>query len=965
MEKTRPGKGEVDSYTIRGTNKVVKAGDCVLMRPSESNSAPYVARVEKIEVDNRNNVNVRVRWYYRPEESVGGRRQFHGAKELFLSDHYDIQSAHTIEGKCTVHTFKNYTRLGNVKPEDYYCRFEYKPASGAFLPDRVAVYCKCELPYNPDDLMIQCEECKDWYHPACVDMTIEQAKQLDRFVCSEHTSEEDGQKPLNTPLNIPPANGKAKPKRQRNTASEAWSLWYKLFGVKKDTRASQLHSIKEQCLIKKEKELSSTGTVGVKLVEKDRGAKLMTSYSPQFLGLPSVWTQQGGDKNAGEGIVIGFVDSGINPVHPSFAFDPLNPFTASNISHFSGACEGGPLFPDISCNGKIISARFFSAGAQAAATLNPNVDIQSPYDAVGHGSHVASTAAGNFGVPVVVDGFFFGRASGMAPRARIAVYKAIYPTVGTLTDVLAAIDQAVLDGVDILTLSVGPDAPPEDTLTFLGAFDIFLLSAHKAGVFVVQAVGNQGPGPYTVVSYSPWAVGVAACNTDRTYPGTLILGNGQKIGGIGLSGPSFGNGLVQYKLMLAKDAIKVNGTFPRTPQYVEECQYPEALDPTVVHGSVVICTFSSGFYNGTSNLTAIIETAKFLGFMGFMLIANPSYGDFIAEPIPFSVPGIMIPRTSDAQIISQYYEQQTQRDDQGVVIRYSGRAAIGEGRIASYMERAPVVSRFSSRGPDYIDQKRNPADVLKPDILAPGHQIWAAWSPMSVLNPILSGYSFALISGTSMATPHIAGIAALIKQNNPLWSPSMIASAMSTTATNHDNRGEPIMAEGFAAYTLYRAAPFGFGAGLVDPIRALDPGLVFSTGYEDYLNFLCSLPNTDPEKIRIATGGTCAASFSTSSDLNQPSVTITALSGMRMTQRVVKNVASKPETYLCALLPPKGVTVKVDPPWFTLAPEETQTLEIRFVVNQVLDDFSFGEIVLTGSLNHIIRMPVSVLPISL
>lgn len=153
-----------------------------------------------------------------------------------------------------------------------------------------------------------------------------------------------------------------------------------------------------------------------------------------------------------------------------------------------------------------------------------------------------------------------------------------------------------------------------------------------------------------------------------------------------------------------------------------------------------------------------------------------------------------------------------------------------------------------------MDQRKNPADVLKPDILAPGNQIWAAWSPMSAQNPILSGifekknsrflkffkpletnakfsgHSFALISGTSMATPHIAGIAALIKETNLAWTPSMIASAMSTTAIKHDNQGEPIMAEGFAPYTLYPAAPFGFGAGLVDPIRALDPGLVFATG---------------------------------------------------------------------------------------------------------------------------------------
>ena len=114
-------------------------GDCVMMRPADVGKPPYVARVEKIEADSRNNVKVKVRWYYRPEESMGGRRQFHGAKELFLSDHQDVQSANTIEGKCTVHSFKNYTKLENVGTDDYFCRFEYKAATGAFTPDRVAV----------------------------------------------------------------------------------------------------------------------------------------------------------------------------------------------------------------------------------------------------------------------------------------------------------------------------------------------------------------------------------------------------------------------------------------------------------------------------------------------------------------------------------------------------------------------------------------------------------------------------------------------------------------------------------------------------------------------------------------------------------------------------------------------------------------------------------------------------------
>ncbi len=110
------------------------------MRGQDSEKPPYVAKIEKIEADSRNNVKVRVRWYYRPEESMGGRRQFHGSKELFLSDHYDIQSADTIEGKCTVHTFKNYTKLESVGTDDYFCRFEYKAATGGFTPDRVAVY---------------------------------------------------------------------------------------------------------------------------------------------------------------------------------------------------------------------------------------------------------------------------------------------------------------------------------------------------------------------------------------------------------------------------------------------------------------------------------------------------------------------------------------------------------------------------------------------------------------------------------------------------------------------------------------------------------------------------------------------------------------------------------------------------------------------------------------------------------
>ncbi|XP_019443896.1 PREDICTED: chromatin remodeling protein EBS-like [Lupinus angustifolius] len=202
MAKKKP----LSYTTIRGTNKIVKVGDCVFMRPTLSNvrKLPRVAQVEKIEHDNRNNVNVSIRWYYRPEESIGGRRQFHGVKELLLSDQYDVQSAHNIIGKCVVHSYNNDTKLENIRPEDYYWRFEYKAATGTFMPDFVAVYCKCEMPRNPDDFMVHCKGCQNWYHPACVGMTIEEAKNLGHFVCSECPSVIYSKKPQATyPVPLP------------------------------------------------------------------------------------------------------------------------------------------------------------------------------------------------------------------------------------------------------------------------------------------------------------------------------------------------------------------------------------------------------------------------------------------------------------------------------------------------------------------------------------------------------------------------------------------------------------------------------------------------------------------------------------------------------------------------------------------------------------------------------------------
>ncbi|EOY32017.1 PA-domain containing subtilase family protein isoform 3 [Theobroma cacao] len=443
---------------------------------------------------------------------------------------------------------------------------------------------------------------------------------------------------------------------------------------------------------------------GVKSVERDWKVRRLTTHTPQFLGLPTgVWPTGGGFDRAGEDIVIGFVDSGIYPLHPSFAAYHTDPY--GPVPKYRGKCEIDPDTKRDFCNGKIIGAQHFAEAAKAAGAFNPAIDFASPMDGDGHGSHTAAIAAGNNGIPVRVHGHEFGKASGMAPRARIAVYKALYRLFGGfVADVVAAIDQAVHDGVDILSLSVGPNSPQATTkTTFLNPFDATLLAAVKAGVFVAQAAGNGGPFPKTLVSYSPWIASVAAAIDDRRYKNHLNLGNGKILAGMGLS-PS---------------------THPNQ-------------------------TYTIG--------------------------------------------------------------------------------SIGDGLMPILHKSAPQVALFSARGPNIKDYSFQDADLLKPDILAPGSLIWAAWSPNGTDEPNYVGEGFAMISGTSMAAPHIAGIAALLKQKHPHWSPAAIKSALMTTSTKLDRAGRPLQAQQYSeteAMKLVTATPFDYGSGHVNPRAALDPGLIF------------------------------------------------------------------------------------------------------------------------------------------
>ncbi|KAK6126599.1 hypothetical protein DH2020_039645 [Rehmannia glutinosa] len=508
------------------------------------------------------------------------------------------------------------------------------------------------------------------------------------------------------------------------------------------------------------------------------------------------------------------------------------------LERILGKCEVDRETKRDYCNGKIIGAQHFAEAAKTAGAFNPDIDFDSPLDGDGHGSHTAAIAAGNNGISVRMHGFEFGRASGMAPvlgEVLIAVYKALYRIFGGfVADVVAAIDQAVHDGVDILNLSVGPNSPPATTkTTYLNPFDATLLAAVKAGVFVVQAAGNGGPFPKTLLSYSPWIATVAAAVDDRRYKNHFTLGNGKILAGLGLSPATHTNRT--FTLVAANDVLLDSSVAKYSPS---DCQRPEVLNKNLVQGNILLCGYSFNFVVGTASIKKVSQTAKSLGAAGFVLaVENASPGTKF-DPVPVGIPGILITDVSKSTDLIDYYNMSTPRDWTGRVKSFKAVGSIGEGE------------------------------------------------------------GFAMISGTSMAAPHIAGIAALVKQKNPHWSPAAIKSALMTTSTTVDRAERPLQAQqysGSETMSLVPATPFDYGSGHVNPRAALDPGLIFDAAEETYV----------------------------------------------ITARMAPAVA-----------------IETNPPAMTLRPGASRKFSITLTVRSVTGTYSFGEVLLKGSRGHKVRIPV-------
>jgi hypothetical protein len=654
---------------------------------------------------------------------------------------------------------------------------------------------------------------------------------------------------------------------------------------------------------------------GVVAVTRNEIHKLDTSSTPAFLGLSGptgFWNTQA----KGEDVIIGIVDSGIWPEHPSFSDRTGSNGNVSKdgklayrqIPGWNGKCQPGESFAASNCNQKLIGARFYNAGYGGNAAIKAAFpyEFNSPRDADGHGSHTASTSGGNANVPATGEAALLGSISGIAPRARIAAYKVCWGNNGEggcpTVDSVAAIDQAVADGVDVINFSISGT-----TSNFRSAVEIAFLFAADAGVFVAASAGNSGPTVSTVAHPSPWITTVAAGTHDRNGAGSATTGDGMTY-----PGASFATA-VPAKPLVDAAAIVASGA---NATEAELC-FPGTLDAAAAEGKVVLC--KRGAIALVDKSRAVAEA----GGAGMILYNDPA-GATNLLALFHSVPAVHVTAANGLAVKAYIIAQGA-----------SATASIAKATV-TYDLPAPLTASFSSRGP-LVGASGN---LLKPDIIAPGQDILAAVSPIGY-----NGKTFDLLSGTSMSSPHIAGMAALMKELNPTWSPMMIKSALMTTA------GDVLDGPNTNPLVIFRQ-----GAGHVRINAAANPGLVFDSGWNDWLSFLCG----------VQPGGGCSGvTPMLPSELNVPSIAFGTLPGTQRVTRRVTNVSGSAATFNSSVSGMAGFTVTVSPSPLTLAAGETKEISVTVTrTTAPLNAYTGGQLTWSDGL-HTVRIPIVARPVAL
>ncbi|CAI5963403.1 unnamed protein product [Closterium sp. NIES-65] len=639
-------------------------------------------------------------------------------------------------------------------------------------------------------------------------------------------------------------------------------------------------------------------------VTRSRVVRRLTTSSPAFLQLPpSLWAAAGGQSSAGEGVVVGIIDTGIWPEHKSFANDSTHVYGKAP-SQWTGTCMVTSDFPATACNGKIVGARAFYSGfkRENRNRLDSSANYVSPRDDDGHGTWCAGAAAGNGGL---VLGNNLGTASGMAPRARIAAYKVFWNdrqyVWASDADIAAAINQAVADGVDVLSLSLGAEDP---TATYFN--DLPYLNALAAGVVVAFAAGNAGApwqsrGKYrTVDNFAPWYITVGASSISRGYAMSA-----KSVAASSRTPPSTTSSPVATESAASAAAQESSTSSQRTTA-------TEKPPPAAASANASNSSSSSSSSNNKNNSSSNNEGSA----------------------------GVATVKESMESV-----------------------RAFMSGSVTSAATRstpeAPLIASFSSRGP-LMQPTANPVapkptnDILKPDIIAPGVELWSAGPGQYMGDP--NSY-FSALSGTSMATPHVAGIAALLVQRYPTWTPAMVMSAMMTTAAVSNNKGF-----GIRDSSSDFATPWDMGAGHVNPMGLLDVGLVYDADALDFKNFLAG---QNLAKAKAAFKGVAVKAVK-AYNLNRASISVTRLVGTVVLMREVTSVGNATSTYKAEVVVPNGVLLTVKPATFTIAPNETVSFNVTIVANRTGSTaFSYGSLTWRDQWGHAVRSVIVVQPLKL
>ncbi|TYH56228.1 hypothetical protein ES332_D08G002700v1 [Gossypium tomentosum] len=573
---------------------------------------------------------------------------------------------------------------------------------------------------------------------------------------------------------------------------------------------------------------------------------LQTTRSWDFLGLNQTVKR---NATAESNVIVGVLDTGIWPESDSFSDEGFGP----PPKKWKGACKGGQNF---TCNNKLIGARSYHS--------------DSARDTEGHGTHTASTAAGNN----VVNASFYGLAEGIArggvPSARIAAYKVCSGILCLSEDILAGFDDAIADGVDLISVSLGLEIPVdlyEDPVA-IGAFH-----AAEKGVLVLQSAGNSGTtGFQSVSSVAPWILSVVASTTDRLFVDKVVLGNGWKtLTGFSVNSFSLNRTKVPlvYGLQITSSCDEAHARL-----FFRAC-YSYCLNKTLVKNKIVLCDVMNG-----------VNAAYDAGALGLIT-------KYQVENVSFVVPLSAITLSSkDYDLVISYHN--STKEPKAEILRSE---TIKD-------KFAPIVASFSSRGPNAFVP-----DILKADISAPGVDILAAYSPVASPSTTTTDprrVKYNIISGTSMSCPHVAGVAAYVKTFHPLWSPSAVKSALMTTAFPMD-----------APRT--QGAEFAYGSGHINPVKAIDPGLVYDTVEGDNIRFLCSI-GYDEGSIKIIAGNNTSCPKNSTKmlprDFNYPTLTALVPAGkpFKVTfHRTVTNVGVARSTYNATIAALSELEIKVVP----------------------------------------------------